>query len=47
MQEETSAGFQRMDGFVQLLPRGEDGHWYVIVTQAQGLLLDTGVLDLN
>lgn len=47
MQEETSAGFQRMDGFVQLLPRGEDGHWYVIVTQAQGLLLDTGLLDLN
>lgn len=36
MQEENSAGFQRMDGFVQLLPRAEDGHWYVIVTQALG-----------
>lgn len=47
MQDETSARFQRLDGFVQWLALGEDGHWCVIVVNACGLLSNTGVLDLS
>lgn len=47
MQEGASARFQRMDGFVHLSLLGGDGPWYVIVMNAHGLLLNTGMLDLS